>query len=190
MPIYGSYIQKGNYPEMSDTTEIMRKLVLPCIATRQMVVFPGTQVNLNVARVQSKRACEVAASEDNYLFVVCQKDPTVQTPSQEDCYSVGTIVKITQFVKSQGNNFHIVVEPIARAYAEEIVPDAKNKYLVATVMEGAVEVDGYGGIEGEALVRDVRRVMGDFMKLMPKFFVIVCVKSGESTIKQVLHISL
>ena len=154
---------------MAETTERIRKLVLPCIATRQMVVFPGTAVNLNVARAQSKRACEVASHGDNFLFVVCQKDATVQNPAEEDCYRVGTIVKITQFVKSQGTNFHIVVEPVARAYVEEIAPDDKNKYLVATVIEKSVEVEGYGGIEGEALVRDVRRLMGDFIKLMPKF---------------------
>ena len=154
---------------MSEKTERMRKLVLPCIATRQMVVFPGTAVNLNVARAQSKRACEIATQTDNLLFVVCQKDATVQAPAQDDCYRVGTIVKITQFVKSQGNNLHIVVEPIARAYVETIVSEDKNKHLVATVIEKTVEVEGYGGIEGEALVRDVRRVMSDFMKLMPKF---------------------
>jgi ATP-dependent Lon protease len=154
---------------MSDTTEMIRKLVLPCIATRQMVVFPGTPVNLNVARAQSKRACEVATKGDNLLFVVCQKDATVQTPTEEDCYKVGTIVRITQFVKSQGNNFHIVVEPLARAYAEEITADDKNKYLISTVIEKTVEVEGCGGVIGEALIRDVRRIMGDFMKLMPKF---------------------
>ncbi len=153
---------------MAETTEKIRKLVLPCIATRQMVVFPGTAVNLNVARAASKRACEAAMHGDNLLFVVCQKDATVQTPAQEDLYTVGTIVKIAQLVKTQGTNLHIVVEPLARAYVENV--DMENgKHLVASVIEKTVEIEGYGDERGEALVREIRRLVGDFMKLMPKF---------------------
>lgn len=151
---------------MAETTEKIRLLTLPCIAMRQIVAFPGIPMNLDVARAPSKRACEAAVRADSLLFLVCQKDPMVQNPSQRDCYKVGTIAKIKQLVKSQSNAFHVVLEPLSRATAEEITFD---KYLTATVVEKNVMTADNGGVNGEALVRDVRRVLGDFVKLLPKF---------------------
>ncbi|MBO5006644.1 MAG: LON peptidase substrate-binding domain-containing protein, partial [Clostridia bacterium] len=151
---------------MSETTEKIRKLKLPCVAMRQIVAFPGIPMNLDVARTPSKRACEAAVRADNMIFLVCQNDPTVQSPTQKDCYTVGTVAKIKQLVKGQGTSLHIIVEPIARAYVEEITFD---KYLSATVMEKRIYVEEGGGIKGEALMRDVRRLLGDFTKLLPKF---------------------
>ncbi len=151
---------------MSETTERIRKLKLPCVAMRQIVAFPGIPMNLDVARTPSKRACEAAVRADNMVFLVCQNDPTVQSPAQKDCYTVGTVAKIKQLVKGQGTSLHIIVEPIARAYVEEITFD---KYLTATVMEKRIYVEEGGGIKGEALMRDVRRILGEFIKLLPKF---------------------
>lgn len=151
---------------MSETKEKIRKLTLPCVAMRQIVAFPGIPMNLDVARTPSKRACEAAVRADNMIFLVCQKDATVQNPTQEDCYAHGTVAKIKQLVKGHGSSLRIIAEPIARATVDEITSD---KYLTATVMEKTVVVEDNGGIKGEALVRDVRRVLGDFVKFLPKF---------------------
>lgn len=151
---------------MSETTEKIRKLKLPCVAMRQIVAFPGIPMNLDVARTPSKRACEAAVRADNMVFLVCQNDATVQSPTQKDCHTVGTVAKIKQLVKGQGTSLHIIVEPIARAYVEEITFD---KYLTATVMEKRIYVEDNGGIKGEALMRDVRRILGEFIKILPKF---------------------
>jgi len=150
---------------MSDITEQMRKLVLPCVATRHVVAFPGMPLNLKVARAASKRACEAAAKGDGYVFLASQKDPNVQDPGQDDCYEVGTIAKIERIVKGNGGVVHAILEPLSRAYAEEIV---NEKFLVATVIEKHVEVDE-NSVHAQALVRDVRRVLESFSSSMPKF---------------------
>ena len=146
---------------MSETKEKIRKLTLPCVAMRQIVAFPGFPMNLDVARAHSKRACEAAVRADSMIFLVCQKDATVQNPSQEDCYAHGTIAKIKQLVKGHGSAFRIIVEPLARASVDKITFD---KYLTASVTEKTIVVEDNGGIKGEALVRDLRRVLGEFDK--------------------------
>lgn len=150
---------------MSDTTEQIRKLVLPCVATRNVVAFPGMPLNLKVARAASKRACDAAARGDGYVFLVSQKDANVQEPAQDDLFEVGTIAKIERIVKGNGGAVHAILEPLSRAYAEEIV---NEKYLIATVMEKNVEVNEES-IHAQALVRDVRRVLESFSGSMPKF---------------------
>ncbi|MBQ8448463.1 MAG: endopeptidase La [Clostridia bacterium] len=150
---------------MSDITEQIRKLVLPCVATRNVVAFPGMPLNLKVARAASKRACDAAARGDGYVFLVSQKDANVQEPAQDDLFEVGTIAKIERIVKGNGGVVHAILEPLSRAYAEEIV---NEKYLIATVMEKNVEVNEES-IHAQALVRDVRRVLESFSGSMPKF---------------------
>lgn len=134
---------------------------------RRTVAFPGVPMNLDIARATSKRACEAAAKGDGKVFLVCQKDASVQNPTQSDCYTVGTIAKIKQLIKGQGGVFHIIVDPESRAQVQSILPE--NKYLVASVMEKTVLVEPSLGIKEEALVRDVRRLLHEFVKFLPKF---------------------
>ena len=105
---------------MSGITEQMRKLVLPCIATRNVVAFPGMPLNLKIARAASKRACEAAAKGDGYVFLAAQKDSNIQEPKPEDLHEVGTIAKIERIVKGNGGVVHAILEPLTRAYTEEM----------------------------------------------------------------------
>lgn len=164
MPPCGICHRKGH--KMSETTETIKKLSLPCVAMRQIVAFPGIPVNLDVARATSKKACEAAVRADSKVFLVCQKDATVQNPTEKDCYNVGTVAKIKQLVKGQGGVFHVIVEPESRAEVEEI---SSGKYLTATVMEKKIFTEPFGSIKEEALVRDIRRVLREFVKYLPKF---------------------
>ena len=150
---------------MSGITEQMRKLVLPCIATRNVVAFPGMPLNLKIARAASKRACEAAAKGDGYVFLAAQKDSNIQEPKPEDLHEVGTIAKIERIVKGNGGVVHAILEPLTRAYTEEMVIE---KFFLATVVEKSVEIDEVD-VHADALVRDVRRVLESFSKSMPKF---------------------
>ena len=150
---------------MSGITEQMRKLVLPCIATRNVVAFPGMPLNLKIARAASKRACEAAAKGDGYVFLAAQKDSNIQEPKPDDLHEVGTIAKIERIIKGNGGIINAILEPLARAYTEEIVSE---KFFLATVVEKNVEIDEVD-VHADALVRDVRRVLESFSKSMPKF---------------------
>ena len=89
----------------------------------------------------------------------------MQEPQRDDLHDVGTIAKIERIVKGNGGVVHAILEPLTRAYVEEI---ENEKFLVATVVEKSVEVEE-GDIHADALVRDVRRVLDSFSKSMPKF---------------------
>ncbi len=147
-------------------TEKIRENTLPCIAMRQTVAFPGIPMNLDVARSASKRACEASVKGDSLIFLVCQKDPTVQNPTEDDCFTVGTVAKIKQLVKGQDGVFHIIAEPTVRAEVKNIT---EGKYLTATVFEKSVSVSPFPSVEEEALTRDIKRVLREFVKFLPKF---------------------
>ena len=151
---------------MSTTTEIIKKLSLPCVPTRQLVAFPGIPLSLEVGRAFSKRACDAALKNDSLLFVVCQNEYTEAEPTIDQVYPVGVTVKIKQLVKSPGGVFRIIAEPQRRAYLNSF---SSGKYITAEVMEKTVSVADNGGVKGEALMRDVKNTLGEFVKFLPKF---------------------
>ena len=70
---------------MTKTTEHARELTLPLITVRGTVAFPGVQLNLELAREATLRAFSVANEGDGTVFLLTQKDPTVEEPTAMDC---------------------------------------------------------------------------------------------------------
>lgn len=151
---------------MSTTTEVIRKIQLPCVATRGVVAFPDVPINLEVGRAFSKRACEAAQKSGSLIFIVCQQNIDASEPKLEDLYSVGVTAKIKQIVKSPGGIFRIIANPQQRAIVTDITSD---KYLTAEVMEKTVNITDNGGVKGEALIRDIKGILNDFVKYIPEF---------------------
>lgn len=101
----------------SNEERISIPTTLPTIAMRSnMVIFPNTVVPFYVGREISLMALEESMEKTNSLvFVVNQKDPTVESPKESDLHKVGTVVRIIQVSKLPDGTFKVLVEGIARA---------------------------------------------------------------------------
>ena len=143
---------------MSDT--ILQKRALPVLALRNLVVFPDQTVCFEVGRFKSIRAIRSAVdTTDRQLFLVTQKDATVEDPKVSELYDIGVVAEIKQ-ISGDGNRFEIVVEGLYRArmvevlrekaslrgvieQVEEIQPDDKDLKTVATLRLLKERVDAY-----------------------------------------------
>ena len=88
---------------------------LPAIALRGTTILPDMIVHFDVSREKSVKAIEKAMVQDQRVFLITQKDPEVEEPSQEDLYRIGTIAEIKQLVKSKKNMIQVLVEGKERA---------------------------------------------------------------------------
>ncbi len=76
---------------------------IPVICTRGIVVFPGQDVMIEVGRQKSLNAVNIASdSYDSQVFLVCQNDIMVDSPTRENLYNVGTLSKIKVVRRKQG----------------------------------------------------------------------------------------
>lgn len=143
---------------MSDT--ILQKRALPVLALRNLVVFPDQTVCFEVGRFKSIRAIRSAVdTTDRQLFLLTQKDATVEDPKVSELYDIGVVAEIKQ-ISGDGNRFEIVVEGLYRArmtevlrekaslrgvieQVEEIHPDDKDLNTVATLRLLKERVDAY-----------------------------------------------
>lgn len=70
-------------------------------------------------------------ADDKLMFVSSQKDENVLIPIFDDIYTVGTIVKIKQMLKIQGDAVRVLVEGICRA--EILQRMEEEAYMSCTV---------------------------------------------------------
>src|SRR5213080_855805 len=63
--------------------------VLPILPIRNIVVFPGTVMPLNVGRSKSKSLLDEVMPGDKLIGVVTQRNPDVEDPKLEDLHPVG-----------------------------------------------------------------------------------------------------
>lgn len=88
-------------PENSPLTN-NDNLTLPLLITKGLVVFPNMSEEIDAARSFSVKAIDDAKEQTNsLLFVVAQKDPKIDSPTQEDLYSFGTLCRIISYSKGE-----------------------------------------------------------------------------------------
>jgi len=102
--------------------------VLPAIAMRSnIVIFPNTVMPFYVGREKSLFALE--DSMENYnqlLFVVNQKDPSIENPMEDDLFEIGTVVRVMQLGKLPDGTFKVLVEGLVRA---KRIKSVEKKYF-------------------------------------------------------------
>ncbi len=95
--------------------------IVPLIPLRDMVVFPKMLLPVFIGRSKSKIALgpEPEKFQGKHLFLATQKDDQFLDPSQENIYSIGTLVEVLQVIKLQDGNLKILVEGIIRGKPQE-----------------------------------------------------------------------
>ena len=75
------------------------KITLPLLPMREDIIYPGMTVPFFIGRKQSMEAVEEALKGDRRIFVVTQKDTSVEKPIQDDLFPVGTIGNVLQIMR-------------------------------------------------------------------------------------------
>lgn len=138
---------------------------LPLLPLRGLTVFPFMTLYFDVGREKSIKALEEAMINDQLIFLVAQKDASTDSPGEEDIYDIGTISKVKQLLKLQGDTIRVLVEGISRAEVKNIVQ--REPFFVVEVVEGQVEEE-FEDNEVEALKRRLVAVFEDYVKLSGK----------------------
>ena len=62
------------------------QMTIPVLALRGLTVFPQLMLHFDVGRAASIQALEEAMGENREIFLVTQRDLTVEKPAQRDLY--------------------------------------------------------------------------------------------------------
>lgn len=153
---------------MSDNNENVITLEMPVIPLRGLVVFPQMVLHFDVGRKKSVKALQKAMDEDQKVFLVCQKDASVDEPSIEDVYETGVVCTIRQMMRIPGSeNLRVVVEGEQRAALYSFT-------TVKPYITGLIELideskyDNVSDEEDRAYQRIVKKEFEYYASMMPK----------------------
>lgn len=126
---------------------------------RETVMFPRSIMPFFVGRPTSIQAIEAAnATQGKLIFLVTQKDESLERPSAEDLYPVGTVCKILQVLSLPDGTNKILCEGLWRGVWRELHDE--DGVLFAQVTQ-IPEIDE-ANPEKAALIRAVRESLEDF----------------------------
>lgn len=103
----------------------------PVIALRGLTVLPGMVIHFDASRKKSIEAAQRAMMGDQKVFLSMQKNPEVEDPGFEDLSQIGTLVRVKQLIKMQGNIIRIMVEGLERCRINELIDE--EPYLVGDI---------------------------------------------------------
>ncbi len=142
-------------------------VLLPAVSMRGIVMFPSMLLHFDVGREKSILAVKQAMEEDKEIFLVAQKDYTVEEPGEDDLYRVGVVAKIVQMLHTDKNSVRIMVEGLYRASVVKM--DLSGPYMTCEVKTvGDQRTPPLTDEEKQALFRAVMNSFENYCELVPK----------------------
>ena len=146
------------------TLERTDRVEIPVLALRDVVVYPHMVIPLFVGREKSIKCLEAAMDKDKQIFLVAQKDATVDEPEQDDIYRIGTIATVLQLLKLPDGTVKVLVEGTQRAQIEEFVDN--DDFFVANAQ--FIESDSVDEQEQDIFIRSAISQFEGYVKLNKK----------------------
>ena len=142
-------------------------VTLPAVSMRGIVMFPSMLLHFDVGREKSVLAIKKAMEGDRQIFLVAQRDYTVEDPKQEDLYKVGVVAKIVQLLNSEKDSIRIMVEGVYRAAL--VKADMEGPCMMCEVRPSPDQrVGELLPAEEQALFRAVLSSFESYCELVPK----------------------
>ena len=140
-----------------------KTLNLPVLALRGLTVFPHTNLTFDVERRISMKAMEVAMETGQEIFLVTQREISVDKPTEQGLYAMGTISRVTQILRLGQNSLRVMVEGGRRACL-------KRLWQLDPYLQGQVELveepeTVSHGPKTEALLRQTWTLFQDYAQL-------------------------
>ena len=133
---------------------------MPVLALRGLAVFPDQTVHFDVGRPRSVKALDAAMKRDQHIFLVPQRDIMDDDPTPDQLVTIGTVAKVKQVLKANGENLRVLVTGLCRARVSEITQ-------IEPFMEGRVvfvpESEVQDNVKAQTLRRKATNMYGAYL---------------------------
>lgn len=137
-----------------------KSMNLPLLPLRDVVIFPHMVIPLFVGRAESIKALEFAMEMDKQIFLVAQKDASIDAPTAADLYEIGTVATILQLLHLPDGTVKVLVEGVQRARMLEF--KVEKTYLSANIEL----LDDIGTLDDTEVVVLMRSILNQFEELI------------------------
>jgi len=149
-------------PELEDH-ELEFPAALPVLPLKETVVFPQSMTPLAIGQERSVRLIDDVVAGDRLLALITAKDASLDAPSWDDIYDVGTVALVHKMIKVPDGTLRILVQGIDRIKLEHRLDT--EPYLLgefSALPDVLIETP-----EIEALTRNVQGLFARIIGLAP-----------------------
>ncbi len=143
-------------------TETMYAGKMPILALRGLAVFPDQTFHFDVGRPKSIRALEAAMKQNQTLLLIPQKDILIDDPKLVDLYAIGTVAKVKQVLKTQGENLRVLVTGVCRGKITEL--QQSDPYL-SGIVEAVPAPETGDSVRSHALRREANALYSLYIQM-------------------------
>jgi ATP-dependent Lon protease len=147
---------------MENETSVTK--LYPLMPLRDIVIFPHMVAPLVVGRRKSIQALEDAMEKRTEIFLVTQKDSSVDEPKKEQIYSMGTLAVVMQLLRLPDGTIKALIEGKRRGRIVSYVP---NDNFLQVEVQDVVDQAGSAG-EVLAYERELRKFFDEFSTINKK----------------------
>lgn len=142
--------------------------VMPTVALRGLVIFPGMTLNFDVGRQRSIDAIKAAMADTREVFLVAQKDVRDDEPEFDQLFKMGTVARISHILKMPNSDtIRISVEGLYRAALVDMLQT--QPYLIADVKtRKSTAIKAEDKDYEIALVRQTKDFFEDYADVAPQ----------------------
>ena len=146
--------------DLKDLLNVHVPQSVPILAVRNLVLFPGVVSPILIGRDSSKKLVQKAEKTGQVIGIVCQRDPDVDFPVQEDLYEIGVYGKVMKQLTLPNGNLTTIIQALGRFRLDKIVKT--TPYL-----EGIVEQ--LEDIEPEKKDREFKTAIEDLRNMVSQY---------------------
>ena len=136
----------------------------PMVPIRDVVIFPFTKVAFKIGRPSSVRALEQAMTGDRDIFLATQHDATVDEPSSDEVYTVGTLGRILQAQRQDNGQIKVVVEGRERGQSVRVEQTDDGMFFAHVRKIASTDESGY---RTDGLLQKIHTLVEQFLRVSP-----------------------
>src|ERR1017187_6849524 len=121
---------------------------LPLLSLRNLVLFPGAVMPVEIGRLSSLRLIESLPGKGVHLLVGTQKDADVEEPAGSDLYGICVEGEVVRIVKAAENRVTAVLRGIERRRVTGFIQEKPFRVAsyepLVEIRKDPIEIDGLG----------------------------------------------
>ena len=103
-----------NLSDFLETDENTSQKVFPILPVRNMVMFPKIVIPITAGREMSIKLLEEAQKNNETIGILSQNNSTIESPTLQDLFQVGTLAKIIKIIKLPEGNITAITRGFQR----------------------------------------------------------------------------
>ena len=136
---------------------------VPILPVRNLVLFPGVVSPILIGRDSSKIVIQKAEKRGDFIGIVCQRDPEVDVPLQDDLYKTGVFAKVMKLLTLPNGNITAIVQCHNRFQLNRLTQT--SPYLEGDV-EQHIDLDpDKRDREFKAAMEDLRSLVNEYINV-------------------------